>query len=154
MNEKTEAAHPSIIRRRRFHETAAIFCEKWLVSLHVFFATAGFFIVLLPTLSKPWRGVIEKVSIFAQLFHDYSTFSNWALINLYIGMVTALVRIYQKSRGCPDTSYEKIVRLKIYPKTLKEELSFFTDIFGSIFSATGWLFLPFGLIAYFIRIGS
>lgn len=151
----TGPADPTVLARRKFHKAAARWCAKWLIPLQVFFALIGFFVVLLPALSKPWRSIVESNQFSAHVFQDYSTFSGWALVNLFAGMLAALVKTYCV-RNSPIgfmTSYKEIVRLEAYPREKEEEFAFWIDVVGTVFVTTAWLFLPFGVLAYFIRIG-
>jgi hypothetical protein len=152
----TNPTDQSVIARRKFHESAAKWLSKWLVPMQALFGFIGFFVVLLPVLLKPWRALVEDTPLLAQVFHDYSTFSGWALINLYIGMLTAIVKIYwaKHSPGGSILSYRDVVHLQDYPRTKKEEVFFLADAVGTILVTTVWLFLPFGVIAYFIRMGN
>jgi hypothetical protein len=152
--EPTGPVDPAVLARLKFHEAAAKWCAKWLTPLQVFFAFTGFFVVLLPVLLQPWRSVVEAAPFLAQVFHDYSTFSGWALLNLFVGMLTALAKTYwpKYSSGGSMLSYKDIICLEAYPRTKKEEVAFWIDVVGTILVATVWLFLPFGVLAYFIRI--
>ena len=149
----TEPDDPSVIARRKIHETAAKWCDKWLAPLQALFAVTGFVVVLLPVLLEPWRSVIDDIPFIAQIFHDYSTFSGWALLNLFAGMLTALAKTYWGNYlpGASMLSYKDVIRLSAYPKTKKQEVAFWIDVVGTTFVTTAWLFLPFGVLAYFIR---
>lgn len=116
--EATGPVDPAALARRKFHEVAARWCAKWLVSLQVFFAFIGLTLVLLPALSKPWRSIIEGNQFSAHVFQDYSTFSGWALVNLFAGMLTALVKTCcaRNSYFCFMASYKDIIRLDAYPR--------------------------------------
>lgn len=156
ISEPTGSDDPAILARRRFHEAAAKWCAKWLVPLQVFFAFIGFSVILLPVLWKPWRSVVEGTPLLAQVFHDYSTFSGLALLNLYAGLLTAVTKPYwaKHSPSGPIPPYKDDIAPVACPLTKKEEVSFWVEIVALILVTTVWLFLPFGVIAYFIRIGS
>ena len=156
ISEQTGPDDPAVLARRRFHEAAAKWCANWLVPLQEFFAFIGFSVILLPILWKPWRGFVEGTPLLAQVFHDYSTFSGLALLNLYTGMLTAVTKPYwaKHSPSGSIPSYKDDIAPVAYPLTKKEEVSFWGEIVTLILVTTVWLFLPFGVIAYFIRIGS
>lgn len=155
MKEPTGPADPAVFARRRFHEAAARWLAKWLVPLQIFFAFIGFFVVLLPVLSKPWRSIVESIPVLAEVFHAYSTFSGLALFHLFAGMLTALTKPYwdKHSPSGPIPSYRDYFAPIACPMTRREEVSFWIEIVASILVTTFWLFLPFGALAYFIRIG-
>lgn len=152
----TEPSNPKVIARLKLHKAATRWCAKWLTPLQAFFALIGLVVVLLPMLLKPWRAVIESTPILERIFHDYSTFSGLALANLLVGMLTALLKIYlaKDSAGDSTMSYQDMMSLEAYPRTKKEEITFWTNVMGTIFATTVWLFIPFGVLAYFIRIGN
>lgn len=148
-------ADQAVLARRRYHEAAAKWCAKCLVPLQAFFALIGFFIVLLPALSRPWRGIVESMPLLAEVFYDYSTFSGLALINLYAGMITAITKPYwfkHRPTG-PVPSHKNRPAPVACPTTKKEEFSFIVEIIALSLVTTGWMFLPFGVIAYYVRIG-
>ena len=155
VTEPTGQADQAVLARRKYHEAAAIWLAKWLTPLQVLFALLGFFVVLLPMLLKPWRGIVEGTPLLAQVFHDYSTFSGLALLNLFAGMLTAITKPYwsKHSPSGPVPSYKDRVAPVACPMTRKEELFFWIEIIALILVTTVWLFLPFGVIAYFLRMG-
>lgn len=154
--EPTGPTDPAVLARRRFHETAAKWCAKGLMPLQVFFAFIGFSVVLLPILWNPWRSAVESTPLLAQIFFDYSTFSGLALLNLYAGLLTAVTKPYwaKHSPSGPIPSYKNDIAPVACPITKEEEVSFWIEIVALILVTTVWLFLPFGVIAYFIRIGN
>ncbi|MBK8134216.1 MAG: hypothetical protein IPN63_06355 [Gammaproteobacteria bacterium] len=155
----TEPAGPadqSVLARRKYHEAAAIWLAKWLTPLQALFALLGFFVVLLPVLSKPWRSIVENLPIFAPVFHDYSTFSGVAMANLYIGMLMAFTKLYwaKHSPSGDIVPYKDGIAPLPCPRTRKEEVSFWIETVALILVTSVWLFLPFGVLAYFINIGN
>ncbi|MFN3716747.1 MAG: hypothetical protein ACK4R8_08500 [Thiobacillus sp.] len=154
--EPTGPADPAVLARRKYHQLASMWCAKCLVPLQAFFASFGFFIVLLPTLSKPWRGIVENTPLLAKVFHDYSTFSGLALVNLFAGMLTAISKPYwsKSSPRGPVPSHKTYLAPVACPATKKEEFSFWIEIVALILVTTVWLFLPFGVMAYFLRMGA
>lgn len=154
--EQTEAVEPSVLQRRKLHEAAAKWCAKWLTSLQVVFAFIGFTVVLLPVLSKTWRSIIEHIAPLSTIFHDYSTFSGWSLVHLFVGMSTAIAKTLwmRNSSKLSMHSYKEIVNREYYPKTIREEVAFWLDVVGTVMVTTVWLFLPFSVLAYFITTGS
>jgi len=154
--ESTVPADQAVLARRKYHEAVALWLAKWLVPLQAFFASMGFFIILLPVLSEPWRNIVESMPILAYVFHSYSTFSGLAMVNLYVGMLVTVIKLYWEKHSpsgdivpCKDD----IAPLR-FPKTKKEEISFWIEFVALILVTSVWLFLPFGVLAYFINIGS
>jgi hypothetical protein len=82
--EPTGEADPAVLARLKYHVAAARWCEKYLSYFDSFFAYIGFFIVLLPIFLKSWRSFIQHTPILSTIFHDYSTQSGWAIINLFV----------------------------------------------------------------------
>lgn len=155
--EPTGPADPAIIERRKLHRTAVKWLAKWLCPLHAIFGFIGFLVVLFPMLSKKWRIVIESTPLVRGVFHDYSTFSGLAILNLFILMALFLARNWL-GKSLPGgatsiLSYKNILDMELYPRVKKEELAYWIDISFGIAGATLWLFLPFGVLAYFIRMG-
>lgn len=158
IGEQTGSADQAVLARRKYHEAAARWLAKWLPPLQAFFALLGFFVILLPVLSKPWRSIVEALPIFAKIFHDYSTFSGLAMVHFYISMALFLVRGWQ-IRSLPGgnafpLTYRNVVDMELVPRTRTEECAYWIDISFGFVGATLLLFLPFGVLAYFINIGS
>lgn len=154
--ESIAPADQSVLARRKYHEAVAIWLAKWLVPLQVFFASLGFFVILLPVISKPWRNIVEGLPLLVDIFHAYSTFSALAMANLYIGMLMTVIKLYlgQNSPSGDVVPYKDGIAPLHCPRTRKEELSFFIEAIALILVTSVWLFLPFGVLAYFINIGS
>lgn len=146
-----------VLARRKHHEAAAQWLAKRSYLLQIAFAAIGFMVVLLPVLSKSWRAAIESAPIVRNVFHDYSTFSGLAMLNLYILIALFLIRSLQ-IKSLPGANaialtYRNVVDMELYPRTRREEFAYWTDILFGLVGPTLWLFLPFGVLAYFIRIG-
>jgi hypothetical protein len=153
--EPTGLAEKAVFARRKYHEATAKWLAKWLTPLQAFFASLGFFVILLPVFSKNWRAIVEILPIFAHIFHDYSSFSGLAMTNLYIGMLAAFTKLFW-ARHSPSGDvipYKDGIAPLLCPRTRSEEVSFWIETFALILATSVWLFLPFGVIAYFIRIG-
>jgi len=148
--------------RKARQMVAAIWLAKWSYRLQALFASIGFFLVLLPTLNNPWRVIIEAFSLTAWIFRAFSTLSGVALILLALLMVLFLILNFMvkdypggwnptKEWGFP--SPRQVVEKELYPRNRKEEFVFWIDIFFGVVATTVWLYLPFGVLAYFIRKG-
>lgn len=150
-----DPASQAVLARRKYHEAAAIWLAKWLTPLQAFFGLLGFSVVLLPMFSKSWRNLVEATPLLAEVFHDYSTLSGFALLNLFAGMLTTITKPYwaKHSPSGPIPSYRNGVAPLACPITTKEEISFWIEIVSLILVTTVWLFLPFGVIAYLLRVG-
>jgi hypothetical protein len=155
--EPTEPIDPAVQARWKHHEAAARWLAKWDATLQVISALIGFFVVLLPMFSKPWRAVIESIPIVAKVFHDFSTFRGGSLVLLFILIVLFFAKSSQiKNRPggeCFPLTYRNIVEMELYPRTKKQEFAYWTYICFESASATLWLFLPFGTLAYVMRFG-
>lgn len=125
--------------------------------MQVTFALVGFVIVLLPTLSKNWRAVIEKTPVAAQVYQDFSSLSGLAMLLLYFLMGLFLVWNGLKNKlpagQTPLLSKKDIVEMELYPRNKSEEFAYWLDFVLSVTGTTLWLFLPFGVLAFFIRMG-
>lgn len=155
ITKSADPADPAVFARTRYHEAAAKWLAEWLAPLQAVFASLGFFIILLPVLSKPWRSIIEGLPILSKIFLDYSTFSGLAIINFYALLFTALTKLWlakHSPSGDVIPSRDAIAPL-LCPRTRKEEVSFWIESVGMILCTSVWLFLPFGVLGYFISIG-
>lgn len=150
------SADPSVLARRKYHEMVSTWLANKSYILQLLFVTIGFVNVLLPALSRPWRTVIENTFISREIFHDYSTFSGLAIANLYILIALFLIRTLQ-IKSLPGgsafaLSYRNIIDMELFPRTPKEELAYWSEIVFGLAGTTTWLFIPFGVLAYFIKI--
>lgn len=156
--EPTRPIDPAVFARRRSHVAAAKWLAKWSWRLQAMFALIGLIVVFLPTISKPWRAAIENTSIVTRIFHDYSTLSDLAMANFFILNALFLVRgaliKYMPGAGSSGLTYRDVMEMELYPRTIKEELAYWIDIAYGAAGTSLWLFLPFGVLAYFFRIGS
>lgn len=156
--EPTGPSDPAVLARRPAQEAAARWMARWLTDLQAGFALVGFVVVLLPTLSKPWRAVIDTIPFVAGVFHDYSTFSGAALANLF-GVILLFAVHNLLARHIPGgataiLTYRDVAEMELYPHSRKAELAYWAKLAHTLASTTMLLFLPFGVLAYFIRIGS
>ncbi len=88
MHPETGQVDPAVLARRKYHESAAKWCAKWLASLHVFFGFIGLVFVLAPSMFKSWRVVVESLPVVLWIFQQCSTFG--CLFLLYIGLIVAV----------------------------------------------------------------
>ena len=154
----------SFISSRRARQMAAArWLAKWSYRLQALFASIGFFLVLLPALNNPWREIIEAFSLTEWVFRAFSTLSGGAIIWLGILMLLHLILNFMvkdypggwnptKEWGFP--SPQQVVEKELYPRNRKEEFVFWIGIILGTVGTTFWLYLPFGVLAYFIRIGA
>lgn len=162
LDENTAPADPEVVGRRKYHEGTAKWLAKWAYLPHALFAATGFFVVLLPALSKTWHEIIVNIPIAARIFHDFSTLSGWALALLGAEVTLSTILHFMgddypggwhpaKQRGYPtlrETTY-----LELYPRTRAEERIFWVRIaVGELAYAMFWL-IGFGVFVFFIRIG-
>lgn len=154
--EPTGPADPKVLARRKYQVSGAQLCAKVDVPLQIFFASTGFIVVLLPVLWKGWRHIIEAIPIVATISHDYSTFSGLALINLAAAAAITLAKIFWTvpEAGTAKPSYRDLLYLEDYPRSRRQEIGYWIDIATFLIASTMWLFLPFSVIAYFIRLGN
>lgn len=146
--------------RRARQMAAARWLAKWSYRLQALFASIGFFVVLLPVLNKSWRGIIETYSPTAWIFHEFSALGGWALLLLGVLLGAHLILNFMakdypggwnptKEWGFPSPA--QIVEKRLYPQNRREEFVFWVGIFIGTVGTTFWLYLPFGVLAYFIR---
>ncbi len=154
----TAPADQAVLARRKHHEAAAKWLARRSYLLQAIFAAIGFVVVLLPIFSKTWCVVIKSTPVVRTVFHDYSTFSGLAMVNLYVLMALFLARSWQ-IKSLPGGSsfgltYRNVLDMELFPRTRQEEFAYWTDISFGFVGTTLWLFLPFSVLAYFINIGS
>lgn len=152
----------SVLRRRKYHIAIVEWEARWLPWLQAAGALVGFAIVLMPAMSKGWRSLIQDISVTNWIFEEFSRFGSFALalLAMLLSMTSALYSLHHYFPGDWDVWQEhgfpsaKVIRDRaLYPKTLKEEFTFWTLILFGMFGSSIWLYLPFGLISFFIRIG-
>lgn len=165
MNNEEMSPNPQLpvgtLQRRKYHITAAQWLAKWSYRLQIMFALIGFFVVLLPALNKSWRKIVEAFPPTEWIFHDFSTLSGWALLlfgGLMAGYLFLNFRVKDYPGGWnptkegrfpyPEETFEK----ELYPRNKKEEFVFWVNIFVGTVGTTFWLYLPFGVLAFFIRL--
>lgn len=155
--EPTGPVDSAVLSRRRFHEAVAKWLAKWSYPLQAAFAMIGFVVVLLPTLSKNWRAVIEKTPIAGRIFQDFSSLSGLAMLLFFFLLGLFLIWNGLQSRlPAGRNSFltnRDIVGMELYPRNKKEEFIYWVDFIFAVTGTSLWLFLPFGVLAYFIRIG-
>lgn len=145
---------PGVLTRRKYHEASAKWLARYYSSLQAIFAIIGFVFILLPALSKSWRTTIENIPVVITIFHDYATLNGLAMANFYLLITLFLLRNW-KSKHLPGgeaigLDYQNIVAMELYPRTKHEESAYWIDLSFSLAASTFWLFMPFGLFAYFI----
>jgi hypothetical protein len=142
--------------RRDYQIRGARICAKLDVPLQLFFAFIGFIVILLPVLWPTWRHIIETTPIVATIYHDYSTFSSLALINLAAAAVITLAKTFWAipEAGAAKPSYKDLLYLEDYPRSKRQEIGYWIEIATFLIASTMWLFLPFSVMAYFIRLGN
>jgi len=157
VEDSTSPEDQEVLVRRKYHRMVAQWLAKRDVLLETTFASIGFFIVLLPMFSKGWRSVIEKTPIVSTIFHDYSTMSGLALINLHFLLAAFMLRSLSiknlPGKTVSPMTHRHIVEMELFPRTKNEEFSYWANILFSATGSTLWLFLPFGVMAYFMNIG-
>lgn len=155
--EPTGSADPAVLARRGFHEAVAKWLARWSYPLQAVFALIGFVVVLLPTLSNNWRTVIENTPIAGRIFQDFSSLGGLAMLLFFFLLGLFLIWNGLQSRlPAGRNSFltnRDIVEMELYPRNKKEEFIYWVDFVFAVTGTTLWLFLPFGVLAYFIRIG-
>lgn len=159
--EPSEPADPEVLARRKHHEAAAKWLAKWSSPLQATFALIGFVVVLLPTFSKSWRGIIENTPIAARVFHDFSTLSGWAMV-LFLFLIMLFFVLNWRVKDYPGgwhptkqwgfPSPKQTVEMELYPRVLREEFIYWVGFALATCGTTIWM-ISFGVIAFFIRIG-
>lgn len=157
-----ESTAEDVLGRRKYHVTAARWVARWSYPLMWLFAVIGLFFVLLPVLSNSWRETIELLPVTAWVFHEFSTFGPvtkiWFLsLAVSFSIVSFMAKHYPggwdqtKEGGFPGPKdmFEK----KLYPRTGTEEFVFWADFILRTVLTVGVLYFPFGILAFFIRLG-
>lgn len=157
MADSTALIEQAVLARRVYHQAAIKWLTRWSASLQTSFALIGLFFVLLPTIINDWRAIVEKTPIAAQVFRDFSSLSGSAITLFFFLTSTFLVCNALKNnlpaRRIPFLTYRDVLEMELYPQNRKEELAFWIDFILATTGTTLWLFMPFGVIAYFIQIG-
>jgi len=125
-------------------------------------AMIGFFVVLLPTLSSTWREIVVSFPPTRWIYDEFSLFGPFSLAVLLVFIIAtiALNGLYRHFPGGWDAKKEwgfptaKVIRDRaLYPTRFLEEVVFWLAAFIGLFGLFLWLYLPFGLMAFFIRTG-
>lgn len=155
--DSTTLIEQAVFARRAYHEAAIKWLARWSTSLQISFALIGLLFVLLPTIINDWRVIVEKIPIAAHIFRDFSSLSGSAMILFFFLMTVFLIWNSLKNslpaRRTPFLTYRDIAEMELYPQNRKEELAFWVDFILATSGTTLWLFMPFGVLAYFIKIG-
>ena len=149
--------NPAVIARRRHHERAA----KWMAKIHPNLETIavsiGFFLVLLPILSRDWRAVIEDIPVVSTIFRDYSTLTGVAIVNFFlIALFGFLLTIFEKhrpSQGRPGVTFKHFIDMELYPNTSKQEFVYWLETISRVVIPSAFIYIPFGILAFIINIG-
>ncbi|WP_200384610.1 hypothetical protein [Rhodocyclus tenuis] len=157
VTEPTGPEDPTVIARRKFHEAAAKWLARWSYPLQGLFASIGLVVVLLPTMSKSWRSVVEMMPIAGRIFQDFSSLSGSAMLLFYFlsGLFVIQTRVQSKNPAGQASflTYRDVVEMELYPKNKGEELAYWVDFSLAVTGTTLWLYLPFGILAFAIRMG-
>lgn len=155
--DSTALIEQAVLARRAYHQAAIKWLARWSTSLQTSFALIGLFFVLLPTIINDWRTIVEKTPIAAKVFRDFSSLRGSAIVLFFFLMSIFLIWNALKknlpARRIPFLTYRDILEMELYPQNRKEELTFWVDFILATTGTTLWLFMPFGVIAYFIKIG-
>lgn len=151
-------ADPVVIGRRKYHEAAAKWCAKWFPVLQLGLVLISFFIVFLPVIAKPWRVFIEATPVLSYIFYSYSKFRGLLPINLCIVSIVPLVALFTYkdlpggSKNAPIIYLKDVFEMELYPQTRKQEIAYWINMSANFLLATGWLIMPFGILAFFINL--
>jgi len=152
----------SVLRRRKYHIAITEWEAKWMYRQQAIGALIGFFIVLLPTLSKAWREIVVSFPPTRWIYDEFSSFGPFSLTVLlvFVFATIGLNGLYRHFPGGWDAKKEwgfptaRVIRDRgLYPTRPLEEAVFGLAVFVGLFGLFFWLYFPFGLIAFFIRTG-
>ena len=162
----TEAALDSVVtdmdtlRRRPLHVACMHWLAKCYLPLHLTFATIGFLLLMLPILCRPWRAIVESIPPLAWFFDEFSLFRGYAMGLLYayavfVFILSVMAKHYPGGWDWAKESrhpyLKEMIEKQLYPRTKKEEFVYWVDLVFGILETTVWLYLPFGLFAFFAR---
>ena len=149
--EPTDEADPAVTARLKYHVAAARWCDKWISCFYYLFALIGFTVVMLPVMLKSWGAFIQNTAFLSKIFHDYSTYTGLAMINIFTLVFIFFVRqslIKNIPGGMMSVyTYRDVMEMELYPRTKKEELAYCVSIAFDVAKSTVPIFLPFGIIA-------
>lgn len=161
MNKDFDDVSPDAAKRRAKQIAAAKWLTKYMYPMQLYSALIGFFIVLLPLFSRPWRGIVEAFPLTAWIFRDFSGLKGWAMVLFGLLMLGHMILNWKvkdypggwnptKEWGFPTP--QQVVEKELYPRNEKEVFVFWVDVvYRTMLNATIWL-LIFGIVAFFIKI--
>lgn len=150
-----------VLARRSIHIAIAEWEARWAVWFQVVGACVGLFLVFLPAVSKSWHTTIKGIPVFLWVYEEFSRFGSIALTILFVAVfLNIMLHLFfkhfpgswdvQKECGFPTANIVKERRL--YPINRAEELMFWMHATIGLFGFFVWIYMPFGVLAYFIRI--
>jgi hypothetical protein len=156
VNGDANAVDISVISRKDKHEKMAVWMAKWMPHLTAISIFTSIFFILLPAIIKKWALIVNESFILGYIFNSYSTFSGIAKVNICIIVLFIFFKNFANVKKIKQINipYEDVVAMQLYPNTKKEEFFYYLNLFFEFIGVTVYLFFPFGVLAYFIRIGS
>lgn len=82
-----------VVNRQKIHKIAAIWANKNLIRLEVFFIIIGFFNILLPVIFESYYGLVKKISIIRYFSKSYSTFTGFASVHFYLMVLLFIIQL-------------------------------------------------------------
>lgn len=112
--------------------------------------------ILLPVLVKPWRLIIESTPILSQIFHSYSSLTGLSMTHLWLIIVLYFANGFFR-KDLPGgqlniLTSKQVIDMELYPATRREEVAYWTETIYAFAGSGILLFLPSGVLAYFILI--
>jgi hypothetical protein len=153
--ERNIPENKAVTSRNHLHKAAAVWCDKWLPWLYTLFASIGLFIVLLPAMIPSWQTTIVKSSLLLYIFSSYSTFTGISAYNFLLSLTLMIISTILNQKFAIDEKivnpgYSLIIKKELYPKTFQQEGAYWFSIIFQAINTTTPLFLPFGVISFFI----
>lgn len=143
-----------VLSRNYLHEKISrkiLYFKKYLITT---FILIGFFLVYLPNLNNEWKEYVLNTLIGRNIYYDYNNFTGLFAIHLfsltpfYIIFLSLEKQIPKSKHGQRFTRRE-CVELAIYPKTKKQEFTFWFVCIFELWTTSGFIFVPFGLLSQF-----
>lgn len=150
-------SEPSVISRRKAHKLGVTLASRLSFFFQCSCFVIGAFVVLFPALSSSYRRAISGIPVVSDVFRSFSEMRGASLLILLIliglFLARAAVSKYVPSAYSSSSTFRDIEEMELYPRNKKEELAFWIDVAFGVSSSLVWLYLPFGVVSYFITLG-
>jgi hypothetical protein len=148
----TPTINPRVVARRAIHEKAILWTKKPLSNLMGYFALFGFFFFFLPLCIKPLKTFFEQTPVLYQFFYFFVKTQDGGY--LIVRSVCFFISLRLLAQNFYPNLYKAFWQLtppkdEFYPKTTKEEIGFWLEVFFQVLGSSVFIYFPFGLVSYF-----